>query len=126
MCIRDRDSGLPHSVDTGKYIDVRTQVPGNIVPMPPSVYFDTLDVIGSVSYTHLDVYKRQCSSIVITAVYILRRVGKILDGTCTNKHHLTLSDATWDERTAVIILIDRKSTRLNSSHSDRTRMPSSA
>ena len=23
----------------------------------------------------------------------------------TNKHHLTLSDATWDERTAVIILI---------------------
>ena len=41
-----QDSGLPHSVDAGKYIDVRTQVPGNIVPMPQSVYFDTLDVIG--------------------------------------------------------------------------------
>ncbi|MBQ8866442.1 MAG: NADH-quinone oxidoreductase subunit M [Bacteroidaceae bacterium] len=46
-----------------------------------------------------------CCSIVITAVYILRLVGKILYGTCTNKHHLALTDATWDERTAVIILI---------------------
>ena len=46
-----------------------------------------------------------CTSIVITAVYILRLVGKILYGTCTNKHHLALTDATWDERTAVIILI---------------------
>jgi len=46
-----------------------------------------------------------CSSIVITAVYILRLVGKILYGTCTNKHHLELTDATWDERVAVICLI---------------------
>ena len=46
-----------------------------------------------------------CTSIVITAVYILRLVGKILYGTCTNKHHLALTDATWDERTAVIVLI---------------------
>lgn len=46
-----------------------------------------------------------CTSIVITAVYILRLVGKILYGTCTNKHHLTLTDATWDERVAVICLI---------------------
>ena len=46
-----------------------------------------------------------CCSIVITAVYILRLVGKILYGTCTNEHHLALTDATWDERTAVIILI---------------------
>lgn len=46
-----------------------------------------------------------CTSIVITAVYILRVVGKILYGTCTNEHHLNLSDATWDERVAVICLI---------------------
>ena len=46
-----------------------------------------------------------CSSIVITAVYILRLVGKILYGICTNKHHLELTDATWDERVAVICLI---------------------
>src|SRR5574344_1254692 len=46
-----------------------------------------------------------CTSIVITAVYILRVVGKILYGECTNKKYLTLSDATWDERVAVIILI---------------------
>ena len=62
------------------------------------------------SFQHPDTFHRvwtviACSSIVITAVYILRLVGKILYGTCTNKHHLTLSDATWDERTAVIILI---------------------
>ena len=46
-----------------------------------------------------------CSSIVITAVYILRLVGKILYGTCENEHHLVLTDATWDERFSVICLI---------------------
>ncbi len=46
-----------------------------------------------------------CTSIVITAVYILRVVGKILYGTCTDKHHLELTDATWDERLTVIVLI---------------------
>ena len=46
-----------------------------------------------------------CTSIVITAVYILRLVGKILYGTCTNEHHLKLTDATWDERLSVICLI---------------------
>lgn len=46
-----------------------------------------------------------CTSIVVTAVYILRVVGKILYGTCTNKHHLQLTDATWDERVAVVCLI---------------------
>ena len=62
------------------------------------------------AFQHADTFHRvwtiiACCSIVITAVYILRLVGKILYGTCTNKHHLTLTDATWDERTAVIILI---------------------
>ena len=46
-----------------------------------------------------------CTSIVITAVYILRLVGKILYGTCTNEHHLQLTDATWDERFSVVCLI---------------------
>ena len=46
-----------------------------------------------------------CTSIVITAVYILRLVGKILYGTCTNPEHLKLTDATWDEKVAVIVLI---------------------
>ena len=46
-----------------------------------------------------------CTSIVITAVYILRLVGKILYGTCTNEHHLQLTDATWDERFSVVVLI---------------------
>ncbi|KAA6316002.1 NADH-quinone oxidoreductase subunit M [termite gut metagenome] len=45
------------------------------------------------------------SSIVITAVYILRLVGKILYGTPANEAHLKLTDATWDERLAVICLI---------------------
>ena len=62
------------------------------------------------SFQNFDVFHRTltiiaCSSIVITAVYILRLVGKILYGTCTNKHHLALTDATWDERFAVICLI---------------------
>ena len=46
-----------------------------------------------------------CTSIVITAVYILRVIGKILYGTCTNAQHLKLTDATWDERVAVVCLI---------------------
>jgi len=46
-----------------------------------------------------------CMSIVVTAVYILRVVGKILYGNVENKHFLTLTDATWDERIAVITLI---------------------
>ncbi len=46
-----------------------------------------------------------CTSIVITAVYILRLIGKILYGTCTNPAHLRLTDATWDEKLAVVVLI---------------------
>ena len=46
-----------------------------------------------------------CTSIVITAVYILRVVGKILYGEVKNEHHLALTDATWDERFTVICLI---------------------
>ena len=62
------------------------------------------------SFEHPDVFHRTCTliatmSIVITAVYILRVVGRILYGTCTNEAHLKLTDATWDERFAVICLI---------------------
>lgn len=46
-----------------------------------------------------------CTSIVITAVYILRVVGKLLYGEVVNPIHLKLTDATWDERFAVICLI---------------------
>ncbi len=46
-----------------------------------------------------------CTSIVITAVYILRLVGKILYGVCENEHHKLLTDATWDERFSVVCLI---------------------
>ncbi len=62
------------------------------------------------SFENADTFHRvltiaACTSIVITAVYILRLVGKILYGTCTNEHHLKLTDATWDERLSVICLI---------------------
>lgn len=62
------------------------------------------------SFEHPDTFHRTCTliatmSIVITAVYILRVVGRILYGTCTNEEHLKLTDATWDERFAVICLI---------------------
>jgi NADH-quinone oxidoreductase subunit M len=45
------------------------------------------------------------TSIVITAVYILRLVGKILYGEAENPAHLKLTDATWDERLTLICLI---------------------
>lgn len=61
------------------------------------------------SFQHPDTFHRvltivATTSIVITAVYILRLVGKILYGT-PNQQHLKLTDATWDERIAVITLI---------------------
>jgi NADH-quinone oxidoreductase subunit M len=42
---------------------------------------------------------------VITAVYILRVVGKILYGKVQDPHHAELNDATWWERVSVVTLI---------------------
>mgnify|MGYP004598649875 FL=1 len=42
-----------------------------------------------------------CTSIVVTAVYILRVVGKILFQKIPNPEFLKITDATWDERLAV-------------------------
>lgn len=62
------------------------------------------------SFQHADTFHRvmtiiACTSIVITAVYILRVVGKLLYGSVVNEHHRELTDAVWYERFAVIILI---------------------
>ena len=62
------------------------------------------------SFQHEDTFHRvltilACSSIVTTAVYILRMIGTILYGKCTNEHHLALTDATAVERFPVIVLI---------------------
>ncbi|MDR3327510.1 MAG: NADH-quinone oxidoreductase subunit M [Prevotellaceae bacterium] len=46
-----------------------------------------------------------CCSIVITAVYILRTVGKILYGPVQNEHHLHLADAAWYEKISTVGLI---------------------
>jgi NADH-quinone oxidoreductase subunit M len=62
------------------------------------------------SFQHPDTFHRvftiiACSSIVITAVYILRVVGKILYGEVENKEFLKLEDAKWHEKIAVVGLI---------------------
>ena len=62
------------------------------------------------SFQHADMFHRvftvmACCSIVITAVYILRVVGKILFGAVQDEHHKTLTDAEWHERFAVVTLI---------------------
>ena len=46
-----------------------------------------------------------CTSIVITAVYILRVVGKLLYGKLQNEHHRELTAAAWYERLSAITLI---------------------
>lgn len=46
-----------------------------------------------------------CTSIVITAVYILRVVGKILYGPVKDKHHESLTDAVWYEKLSTVTLI---------------------
>jgi NADH-quinone oxidoreductase subunit M len=62
------------------------------------------------SFAHDDLFHRvltivAVSSIVITAVYILRVVGKILYGEVQDKHHLELTDAVWYEKISVVGLI---------------------
>lgn len=62
------------------------------------------------SFQHADTFHRvftiiACCSIVITAVYILRVVGKLLYGKVQNEHHRELTDATWWERLSAVTLI---------------------
>ncbi|MCM1355717.1 MAG: NADH-quinone oxidoreductase subunit M [Staphylococcus sp.] len=62
------------------------------------------------SFEHTDLFHRvfvivACSSIVTTAVYILRVVGKLLYGPVYDEHHLTLTDAKWWERLSTATLI---------------------
>ncbi|MEG1540149.1 MAG: NADH-quinone oxidoreductase subunit M [Muribaculaceae bacterium] len=62
------------------------------------------------SFEHADMFHRvltimACCSIVITAVYILRVVGKLLFGPVQDEHHSSLTDATWFERLSTTSLI---------------------
>jgi len=62
------------------------------------------------AFQHTDLFHRvltvlACSSIVITAVYILRMVGKFLLGKINNEHFEHLKDATWFERISVVTLL---------------------
>ena len=62
------------------------------------------------SFEHTDTFRRvltivATTSIVITAVYILRVVGKLLFGAVQNEHHKELTDAVWFERLSTVTLI---------------------
>lgn len=62
------------------------------------------------SFEHSDMFRRvltivATTSIVVTAVYILRTVGKILFGPVQNPDHLKLGDAKWYEQVAAVVLI---------------------
>ena len=62
------------------------------------------------SFQHVDLFHRvitilAASSIVITAVYILRVVGLLLMGPIKNDHFLHLDDAKWYERISTITLV---------------------
>jgi NADH-quinone oxidoreductase subunit M len=46
-----------------------------------------------------------CASIVVTAVYILRAVGKVIMGPIADSHLLDAGDARWNEKLAASILI---------------------
>ncbi|MEI6586560.1 MAG: NADH-quinone oxidoreductase subunit M [Sediminibacterium sp.] len=46
-----------------------------------------------------------CASIVVTAVYILRAAGQTIMGPMVNKEHELLTDASWNEKFAAILLI---------------------
>ncbi|MHC1706055.1 MAG: NuoM family protein [Bacteroidales bacterium] len=62
------------------------------------------------SWQHPDIFHRvvtvlACSSIVITAVYILRVIGILLFGPVREKWYMEFTDARWYERMSVAVLI---------------------
>ena len=62
------------------------------------------------AFQHADIFHRiativAISSIVVTAVYILRVVGKILFGSIINESHTKLTDAVWHEKLPLIVLL---------------------
>ena len=62
------------------------------------------------SFQHTDTFHRvltimATTSIVVTAVYILRVVAKLLFGEVQDEHHRTLTDASWEERLSTATLI---------------------
>ena len=62
------------------------------------------------AFQHTDVFHRALtimavSSIVITAVYILRVIAILLLGPIKNDKYLTLKDAVWHERLSTVILV---------------------
>lgn len=62
------------------------------------------------AFQHADLFHRiftilACSSIVVTAVYILRVVGLLLLGPIKNDEFLKLSDAKWFEKLTTVTLI---------------------
>jgi len=62
------------------------------------------------AFQHPDTFHRVATiiattSIVITAVYILRVVGKLLLGQIREKEYLEFPDAKWYERISVVVLI---------------------
>ena len=71
-----------------------------------ALFFACIGMIYHRAGTRDDMFHRvctiiACSSIVITAVYILRVVGKILFQKVANPKFFELHDATWDERFAI-------------------------
>lgn len=62
------------------------------------------------AFQHMDLFRRVAtilvaSSIVVTAVYILRVIGIFLQGPIKNKEHLKLEDAKWHEKLSTITLV---------------------
>jgi NADH-quinone oxidoreductase subunit M len=62
------------------------------------------------AFEHADLFHRVLtvivvSSIVVTAVYILRMVGKIMMGPLVNEEHANLPKATWYEKIGLVLLM---------------------
>lgn len=62
------------------------------------------------SWQHGDAWYRAativaCASIVVTAVYILRAVGQSIMGPAGQPSFMTLTDARWNEKLAIVILM---------------------
>ena len=98
----------------------QTVKPGDIV----HIYGDGFqEGDQAVSYTHLDVYKRQAPECIILDASLSEHRKQLFEEECKQSGLRFIS---LSEKGSVRFLLRSKSTRLNSSHSAKSRMPSSA
>ena len=123
MCIRDSCNGNNDGID----IDGcrRFILSDSVIDSDDDGIVLKSTGLAPVSYTHLDVYKRQVYSSSCAVFHPTIRNNSTMGGYSSRKYLIEGANRP-DNTESADFPLDRKSTRLNSSHEIPSRMPSSA